>query len=212
MLRPRKYRRWIRETAALIKSMDTNHLVSIGSEGKTPYPIGNRFRKDHSDKNIDYFTFHLWIQNWGWYDPKHPESSFPKGLRKAKRYFEKHLKGATQIGKPVVLEEFGIARDLDDHDPHSSTKWRDKYYQIMFEMVYEKAKAKTVVAGCNFWAWGGEGRPRTPKAIWKAGDDFIGDPPHEYQGWYSVYEEDVETLEIIKTYAKRFLDLNVRNE
>lgn len=208
MLRPRKYRRWIRETAAWIKSLDPNHLVSIGSEGKTPYPIGNQFRKDHKDKNIDYFTFHLWIQNWAWYDPEKPEISFPKGLKKAKTYLEKHLKGAEQIGKPIVLEEFGIARDLDDHDPVASTRWRDQYYQIMFEWIYQKAKAKTAVAGANFWAWGGEGRPREPKAIWKPNDPFIGDPPHEYQGWYSIYEKDKTTLDIIRQYTQKMKTLN----
>ena len=51
------------------------------------------------------------------------------------------------------------------------------------------------------WAYGGEGRPRIPNANWTAGDDFIGDPPHEPQGWYSVYDTDVSTLELIKRYA-----------
>jgi mannan endo-1,4-beta-mannosidase len=40
-----------------------------------------------------------------------------------------------------------------------------------------------------------------PYANWTQGDDFIGDPPHEPQGWYSVYDKDNSTLEIIKKYA-----------
>lgn len=163
MFRPRKYRRWIRETAALIKSLDPNHLISIGSEGKTPYPVNNRFERDHSDPNIDYFTMHIWIQNWQWYDPKKPEQTFEKGKEKAEKYFQKHLEVADQTGKPLVLEEFGIARDLDDHGAKSNTFWRDKYYEYMFDLAYSKAKQGTAIAGCNFWAWGGEGRPSTPK-------------------------------------------------
>jgi mannan endo-1,4-beta-mannosidase len=57
------------------------------------------------------------------------------------------------------------------------------------------------VAGVNFWAWAGEGRPHTPEGFWKPGHDFIGDPPHETQGWYSVYDRDSTTIEIIRKYA-----------
>jgi len=56
-------------------------------------------------------------------------------------------------------------------------------------------------AGVNFWAWGGEGRPRQSGCWWKIGDDFIGDPPHEQQGWYSVYDTDTSTHKIIAKYA-----------
>ena len=42
------------------------------------------------------------------------------------------------------------------------------------------------------WAWGGEGRPRSPGGYWAAGDDVIGDPPHEPQGWYSVFDADAQ--------------------
>ncbi len=207
MFRPRKYRQWIKETAALIKSHDPNHLVSIGSEGKTPFPIGNAPYKDHLDENIDYLTFHIWIQNWQWYDPTQAKKTYPKAYAKAKKYLEKHLGFAEKLNKPIVLEEFGIARDDDDHSATAPTNWRDQYYQMMFELIYEKAKSGYAMAGCNFWAWGGEGRPTAPKAIWKAGDDFIGDPPHEFQGWYSVYEKDESTLHLIKKYTDLFLDL-----
>ena len=210
MFHPRKYRRWISETAALIKSFDPNHLVSIGSEGETPYPIGNKFKRDHADKNIDYFTFHIWIQNWQWYNPEKPEKSFPRALRKAEKYFEHHLEVAEENGKPIVLEEFGIARDNNDHNPSSSTEWRDKYFEEMFQMVFTHAYVGSSIAGCNFWAWGGEGRPRSPKTIWKSGDEFIGDPPHEFQGWYSVYEKDKETLAVIEKYTKIFIALAER--
>ena len=52
-------------------------------------------------------------------------------------------------------------------------------------------------------------RPRIPKAVWKAGDDFIGDPPFEYQGWYSVYDRDVSTLELIKEYSLKMNQLKL---
>ena len=39
--------------------------------------------------------------------------------------------------------------------------------------------------------------------MWKSGDDFIGDPPHEEQGWYSVYDKDFSTIEIIKEFTTK---------
>lgn len=203
MLSPRKYRRWIREAARFIKELDPNHLLCVGSEGNTHVPTGNHFRKDHRSPLIDYTTIHIWIQNWQWYDPLAPEDTYDRALQKAKNYIDKHLRVAEKMGKPLVLEEFGIARDDDSHSDTASVSWRDRYYGEVFETVYQLAKAGGPMAGCNFWAWGGEGRPRTPKAIWQPGDDLIGDPPHEYQGWYSVYDTDVSTLEVIRSYAHK---------
>lgn len=52
--------------------MDPHHLISTGSEGIMSESLfGNRrknFIKNHSVE-IDYLTAHIWIQNWGWYDP-----------------------------------------------------------------------------------------------------------------------------------------------
>ena len=203
ILRAGAYRRWVRHAAGLIKSLDPNHLVTIGSEGNTNFPTGNHFKRDHRPKDIDYTTVHIWIQNWQWYDPLKPEESYDHALEKAKYYLEKHLKWAEKLDKPLVLEEFGIARDADDHDPLSPTAWRDRYYREMFSTVHELAASGRKISGCNFWAWGGKGRPRIPKGFWQPGDDLIGDPPHEAQGWYSVYDRDASTLAIIREFAAR---------
>jgi len=54
------------------------------------------------------------------------------------------------------------------------------------------------LSGVIFWAWSGEGRPRVAGGAWHQGDDFLGDPPHEPQGWYGVYDTDATTLEVIR--------------
>ena len=46
--------------------------------------------------------------------------------------------------------------------------------------------------GDALWAWSGEARP---------GDAWVGDPPHEKPGWYSVYDTDNSTLKIIRGHA-----------
>jgi mannan endo-1,4-beta-mannosidase len=116
---------------------------------------------------------------------------------------------AAKLDMPIVLEEFGISRDNNSHDPKSSANIRDKYYAAIFDDVYRRMMdSKGPVAGCNFWAWGGEGRPAIAGGLWKPGDDFIGDPPHEPQGWYSVYDTDSSTIKIIQEYAGRINTLS----
>ncbi len=205
-IRKMAYRQWIRYTAKLIKKMDKNHLISTGSEGIASESLfGNRhcnFIKNHS-KHIDYLTVHIWIQNWMWYNPHKPKT-LKSAQEKAIKYLDKHIAIAKEMNMPLVLEEFGIARDAESYDAGSTIEQRDSYYQFMFEYVEKNIKENTPLQACNFWAWGGIGRPRVPKAVWKTGDDLIGDPPHEYQGWYSVYDTDSTTHKIIKSFNDKF--------
>ena len=203
ILKKKAYRRFLHQTAGLIKSLDPQHLVTTGSEGKTSSSwAGNRFIKDHHSPFIDYATVHIWVQNWGWYDASSPAVSLETAICKAQDYLTQHVAWATQMGKPLILEEFGISRDFNSHDSHSATQYRDQFYQEMFQQVVEYVSEKSPLAGANFWAWAGEGRPRVPEAIWQPGDEFIGDPPHELQGWYSVYDTDSSTLEVIREFGQ----------
>ena len=43
-------------------------------------------------------------------------------------------------------------------------------------------------------------RPPRPGEFWKPGDPFVGDPPHEKQGWYSIYDKDT-TLKLISDWS-----------
>ncbi|WP_423146084.1 glycoside hydrolase 5 family protein [Rubrolithibacter danxiaensis] len=202
--------KWVDNTAGLIKRLDSNHLVTTGSEGKTSdsKASGTNLEKDHTSKNIDYATIHIWVQNWGFYDPDKADSTYPAAVKYAIDYIDDQVKIANRLNKPLVLEEFGISRDLNNHAAETPTQVRDKYYKEIFEEVYNRAaKPEPELAGVNFWAWGGEGRPRIPKGVWKMGDDFIGDPPHEFQGWYSVYDTDSSTIAVIKQYADKMNSL-----
>ncbi|MBI4669633.1 MAG: cellulase family glycosylhydrolase [Elusimicrobia bacterium] len=203
--------KWIAQTAALIKSLDTNHLVSAGSEGETPWPQANGldFLKNNSHPNIDYATVHLWVQNWGWYDPLKHDKTYGKAKKQALAYFNDHLKKAKQLAKPVVLEEFGIARDKGSFDPAKPALVRDKYYSFILDKVYQAAQAGSPMAGVNFWAWAGEARPLEPYgSIWKPESPLIGDPPHEYQGWYSIYDSDKGILAVLSDFARRMAQLH----
>ena len=203
------YLKWIDSSSALIKKMDPNHLVTIGSEGETASPeySGVEFVKAHQFKNIDYTTVHIWIQNWNWYNPK-DSLTYPSAKQKALDYLHKHTEQARSLGKPIVLEEFGIMKDHGSFDPKATNKSRDDFYNTMIGAVYEAAKRDSSISGVNFWAWAGEGRPKKMQGWWKAGDDFIGDPPHEEQGWYSVYDTDSTTLSLLGAFGRKFGELN----
>jgi mannan endo-1,4-beta-mannosidase len=45
--------------------------------------------------------------------------------------------------------------------------------------------------------------------MWSPGDDLIGDPPHERQGWYSIYNTDLTTHDVIKKYTNLMNSLRV---
>jgi mannan endo-1,4-beta-mannosidase len=205
------YRNWIADTAKYIHSLDRNHLVSIGSEGQ----MGSAndmalWAGVHESPDVDYMTFHLWIRNWGWYDQHKPDETWASGLAKAKAYLDTHIDTAKKVGKPLVLEEFGLDRDAGAYDVQSTTRYRDKYYREVFDLVYKKARAGDPVAGYNFWAWNGSARTTRPDFWWHDGDDFMGDPPQEQQGMYGVFDTDISTIGVIREYANKMHALSRR--
>ena len=40
------------------------------------------------------------------------------------------------------------------------------------------------------------------KAFFEQGDDLLSDPPHETQGWYSVYDADLSTKVVLRAFAE----------
>jgi mannan endo-1,4-beta-mannosidase len=195
---------WVDRTSWFVRERAPNQLVSLGGEGKlTPYEE-TQFARVAATPGLDYVTVHLWIENWGWFRPRQPpEETFPAAVGRAMGYLAEHVAVAQRLGKPLVLEEFGVSRDGLDHDPAATVEVRDRFYRIMLESLWHLASEGTVVAGGNIWSWSGEGRPREPGAYWEPGDPFTGDPPHERQGWYSIYDHDTSTLELLRAYAAR---------
>lgn len=193
---------WIARAAALIKSIDSNHLVSTGSEGIIGCEGDEElFALIHSDKNIDYITVHIWPTNWGWASRANPDADIENACAKSSDYIAKHVAWAQQLNKPIVIEEFGFPRQGNVSGVGIPTDSRDIYYRHIFEQVAKSVAEGGPVVGCNFWGWGGMGRPR--EAVWQMGDDYLTDPPHEPQGWYSVFDCDTTTIDIIKEYSQR---------
>lgn len=196
------FEHWLAETSSLIRSLDSNHLISIGSEGS--WGCENDiacYERICADKNVDYCNIHLWPYNWSWARQDHLVEDLGVSCKNTKEYIDQHLDVCARIKKPLVMEEFGYPRDGFSFTPGSSTVGRDGYYQYVFGLVADNAEKGGYFAGCNFWGWGGFAQPMHEQ--WQVGDDYTGDPAQEAQGLNSVFVKDASTLKVIRSQVKR---------
>ncbi len=192
------FEEWMRHVSALVKSIDKNHLLTTGSEGDiaTDYDM-EAYKTIHADKNIDYLTIHIWPKNWSWFKDTAINAGYNNTIKMAAAYEERHLRVAQQINKPLVIEEFGLPRDMQSFSISATTSNRDHFYDFIFGKVLNNPD----IAGCNFWALGGIARPIPGQVFWKDGDEFMGDPGGEEQGLNSVFDSDASTWAVISKYA-----------
>ena len=196
------FEHWLAEASSLIRSLDSNHLISIGSEGS--WGCENDiacYERICADKNVDYCNIHLWPYNWSWARQDHLVEDLGVSCKNTKEYINQHLDVCARIKKPLVMEEFGYPRDGFSFTPGSSTVGRDGYYQYVFGLVADNAEKGGYFAGCNFWGWGGFAQPMHEQ--WQVGDDYTGDPAQEAQGLNSVFVKDASTLKVIRSQVKR---------
>jgi len=197
------YLAWIDGSARLIKSIDPNHMVSTGSEGTQGCADDDQCVIDaHSSRMIDYVNAHIWPQNWNWADPKDLAGTWPTVERNTRNYLARQVAIAKRLGKPLVIEEFGMPRDGGSFDPGTPTRFKDRFYELVTSAVVDSVRSGGPLQGCNFWGWGGEGRAQHADHHFVRGDtSYLADPPHEPQGWYSVFDTDASTQAVIRSYA-----------
>jgi len=181
---------WLTEAARLIKEIDPNHMVSVGSEGLwgCEGDLG-LLEQVTAIPGVDYMTIHIWPYNWGWARPESLLEDIPDACAHTDEYIAAHVGIAAKYGQPIVAEEFGFPRDGFSPDRTATTGGRDAYYRHMFGKVGHE------LAGANFWGWSGFARPAHTQ--WQRGDDYAGDPAQEAQGLNGVYVDDT-TVETIK--------------
>jgi mannan endo-1,4-beta-mannosidase len=126
---------WIESTSAYIKSAAPNQLVNVGFESKQGKWY---YQKAHNFSSIDYGTTHCWVQNWNIYEML---NSSRENLEAAKDFAEAFIANSSQwaaeIGKPIFLEEFGMARNnwenVDKEYLYLSsagTSNKDEYFEV----------------------------------------------------------------------------------
>ena len=206
---------WMCQSAALIKSLDSNHMVSSGSEGLYGCEVDlDLFEKIHADENFDYLNIHIWPLVWRWVDKDTFADSVHVAIEKTEEYMTLHFPVAERLGKPIILEEFGYPRDGQKKEEgtadkfwdgvslskDSSTGARDAYYEYVFKRLVESCADGEPLAGVNFWGWGGYATQSAVNEFWRPGDDYCGDPAQEPQGLFSVYATDLSTVDLIRKY------------
>ena len=197
------FEKWLAEASALIRSLDSNHLISIGSEGAWGCEEDwGCYERICSDKNIDYCNIHLWPYNWSWARQDHLIEDLPKAKANTKDYIDRHLEICARLKKPLVMEEFGYPRDDFKFALGTPTNGRDGFYKYVFSLVADNAEQGGYFSGCNFWGWGGFAKPKHEQQ-WQVGDDYTGDPAQEQQGLNSVFSGDKSTLKVIKMQVDR---------
>ncbi|POY36648.1 beta-mannosidase [Solitalea longa] len=197
------YKKWTSGMAAYLKSLDKNHLVTLGTEGiMGTDESAELFEEVHKPKQVDYLTLHIWPKNWSWFK----DTSIVQGLdsvkAKSSRYIRQQALIADKLQKPLVVEEFGLPRDGHSFSPAAATTSRDAYYATVFAEWKKSVERSGSIAGCNFWAFGGSARPVNGQTFWKEGDDFMGDPPQEEQGLNTVFDSDLSTWKLIKGFTQ----------
>jgi mannan endo-1,4-beta-mannosidase len=167
---------WIETMSAYVKSIDSLHLVTVGSEGfygPTGPPhnpaswmnnLGVDFIRNHSPETIDFAVFHAWPDHWG------------IGYAAAMQWAVDHVEDTEDLlGKPVVIEEFGKYRPLPE---------RDQYYQGWYDVIYDGASQGLAAGGSLFWI-------------------LYHDDYPDYDGFGVYCPADTSTVQIIETEAAR---------
>ncbi|KAA8572356.1 hypothetical protein EYC84_002979 [Monilinia fructicola] len=125
---------WATSISKYIKSLDANHMVSVGDEGfgltvanDTSYPFtsgpGTWFTDLLAIPTIDFSTIHLYPTSWGEVDSW------------GSSWISSHANVTAAAGKPLILEEYGSQTHLN-------------------ELPWQGTVLSTATAGSMYWQYG----------------------------------------------------------
>jgi len=199
---PRVYKRegalklWIDEMAAYVKSIDSNHLLTVGEEGFYPRNVpqsaanpqglnswafdeGQHPVLDHNSPHIDFVSIHIWCQSW-----LAPEPSF------IQMWLSQHAEDARQLGKPLLIEEYGVFGYDEEY-----IAARDDYYGYILGLAeHDIVNGAASIQGALFWQFFGEGQ-RAPE-----------EEGGERGGIFGVFESD-STFQLARIFAQNMKNL-----
>ncbi|XP_052160532.1 mannan endo-1,4-beta-mannosidase 6 [Oryza glaberrima] len=150
---------WIAEMAAYVKSLDTNHLVTVGTEGFYGPGIAERlgvnpgewaaslcsdFIQNSAVEHIDFASVHAYPDSWL------PRANLEEKVRYLSNWVDSHLNDSEQIlKKPVLFTEVGYLQHSDANS--NSTVDRDIILRIVYDKIYDSARKLQAGSGALIW-------------------------------------------------------------
>ncbi|XP_010522867.1 PREDICTED: mannan endo-1,4-beta-mannosidase 1 isoform X3 [Tarenaya hassleriana] len=145
--------KWVKEMAAYVKSIDSNHLLEVGLEGfygkSRPERMiynpntgitGSDFLSNNLIPDIDFATIHIYPDSWL------PQQTDQIGF--VDKWVRAHIHDCdTLLKKPLVIAEFGKSSMASGF----SLDKRNMFFRRIYRMIYESARAGSSGAGGIFW-------------------------------------------------------------
>ncbi|XP_017700077.3 putative mannan endo-1,4-beta-mannosidase 9 [Phoenix dactylifera] len=146
---------WITEMAAYVKSIDSRHLLEVGTEGfygdsiserkqfnPGGYEAGTDFIANNEIPEIDFATIHAYPDQWI------PGSSELAQLVFLQRWMQSHIGDADAVlRKPLVITEFGKSSRLSGY----TVCKRDAMYRTVYSAIHASASSGGPCRGGLFW-------------------------------------------------------------
>ncbi|KAL6770096.1 CGL53A [Auxenochlorella protothecoides x Auxenochlorella symbiontica] len=151
--------RWIRDTSDFVRSQDSNHLITVDTEGFFTSDIsgfrvgdlnpgllmeGCNFLTNAAHPNIDFACCHIYHDLWN------IESQNKKGLNPwTTMWLDAHLKACQDVlRKPLVLSEFSHTEVGTGDEKYDA---RRQYLQHVYGWLEKHMKNDNWVAGSCVW-------------------------------------------------------------
>ncbi len=188
---------WAEEMSEFVKSIDSNHMLTLGDEGFYNFGYNDFPEGEHKYvyygsagmdwasyleiPELDFATLHIYCDQWGL---TKEQGNF---------WFKKHGEDAASANKPLIAEEFGW-KERDER-----TDVYNEWFDIFEGNTYEGVE----FAGTNYWMLA----------------SLIGDGTlyQDYDGYTVYYESDAngnptqDTCDAIMAHAERMSSKNNEN-
>ncbi|XP_068664810.1 mannan endo-1,4-beta-mannosidase 2-like [Aristolochia californica] len=154
---------WIEEMSRFVKTIDNNHLLTVGLEGfygpTSPEKLnvnpadwanglGTDFILNSKISTLDFASVHVYPDNWIL------DEGLDDKLKFVTKWVQSHIKDGDEVlKKPVLLTEFGLSNKNKNFKPSHI----DEAYKIVFDIIYESARRQRSGAGALAWQFMVEG-------------------------------------------------------
>ncbi|KAA8526376.1 hypothetical protein F0562_008421 [Nyssa sinensis] len=148
---------WIEEMSTFVKSIDKNHLLTVGLEGfygpknskkltinpgEWAAELGSDFIRNNKISTIDFASVHIYPDQW------FHDTEFKAKLKYISKWMVSHIEdGEKELKKPVMFTEFGLSNLNRDFE----VSQRERFYKTVFNIIYKSARKNGAGAGSFIW-------------------------------------------------------------